>query len=152
MSYLPTPMGPSQPRNFYPPTAMPTYRPTPRWSGGAAGAAALRHQTGQQMIAGMQLQQSMAAAQHRSAQMTGLPTRPAMPMGRPTSGQMMNAANVRPQLNVQQQPAAYTRTARNLPQNNPGGFPNSIVVAGQEPLTPAALANATPHEQKQTFT
>ena len=26
---------------------------------------------------------------------------------------------------------------------------NSIVIAGQEPLTPAALANATPQEQKQ---
>jgi polyadenylate-binding protein len=44
MSYLPTPMGPSQPRNFYPPTALPTYRPTPRWSGGGAGG--LRHQAG----------------------------------------------------------------------------------------------------------
>ena len=32
---------------------------------------------------------------------------------------------------------------------NATGFPNSIVVAGQEPLTPAALANATPQEQKQ---
>lgn len=28
-------------------------------------------------------------------------------------------------------------------------YSNSIVVAGQEPLTPAALANATPQEQKQ---
>ncbi|CAF1306488.1 unnamed protein product [Rotaria sordida] len=36
-----------------------------------------------------------------------------------------------------------------MPSSNPGGFPNSIVVAGQEPLTPAALANATPQEQKQ---
>jgi polyadenylate-binding protein len=150
MSYLPTPMGPSQPRNFYPPTALPTYRPTPRWSG--AGAGGLRHQAGPQMIAGMQIPQSMAAAQHRTAAMGGLQTRSAMPMGArptPTPGQMMNAGNVRPQLNVQQQPAAYTRTARNLPQNNTGGFGNSIVVAGQEPLTPAGLANATPQEQKQ---
>jgi len=150
MSYLPTPMGPSQPRNFYPPSALPTYRPTPRWSG--AGAGGLRHQAGPQMIAGMQLQQSMAAAQHRTAAMTGLPQRSAMPMGaRPTQtpGQMMNSGSVRPQLNIQQQPAAYTRTARNLPQNNAGGFGNSIVVAGQEPLTPAGLANATPQEQKQ---
>jgi polyadenylate-binding protein len=150
MSYLPTPMGPSQPRNFYPPTALPTYRPTPRWSG--AGAGGMRHQAGPQMIAGMQIPQSMAAAQHRTAAMGGLQTRSAMPMGArptPTPGQMMNAGSVRPQLNVQQQPAAYTRTARNLPQNNTGGFGNSIVVAGQEPLTPAGLANATPQEQKQ---
>jgi len=129
---------------------MPTYRPTPRWSG--AGAGGLRPQAGAQMIAGMQLPQSMAAAQHRSAAMSGLQTRSAMPMGArptPTPGQMMNAGSVRPQLNVQQQPAAYTRTARNLPQNNTGGFGNSIVVAGQEPLTPAGLANATPQEQKQ---
>jgi hypothetical protein len=73
------------------------------------------------MIAGMQLQQSMAAAQHRTAAMTGLPQRSAMPMGaRPTQtqGQMMNSGSVRPQLNIQQQqPAAYTRTARNLPKN-----------------------------------
>jgi len=72
------------------------------------------------MIAGMQLQQSMAAAQHRTAAMAGLPQRSSMPMGaRPTQtpGQMMNSGSVRPQLNIQQQPAAYTRTARNLPQN-----------------------------------
>jgi polyadenylate-binding protein len=147
MPYLPAPMGPSQPRNFYPPAAMSTYRPTPRWS----GAAALRPQAGPQMIAGMQIPQSMAPQQHRTAPMTGISARPAMPMTtRPTSGQMMNTANVRPQTNIQQQlPAAYTRTARNLPQNPAGGFPNSIVVPGQEPLTPAALANATPQEQKQ---
>jgi len=101
----------------------------------------------------MQIQQSMAAAQqHRNAAMSGLPQRSAMPMGtRPslTPAQMMNNGSVRPQSNLQQQSAAYTRTARNLPQNNAGGFGNSIVVAGQDPLTPAALANATPQEQKQ---
>ncbi|CAF4873021.1 unnamed protein product, partial [Rotaria socialis] len=32
---------------------------------------------------------------------------------------------------------------------NAGGFGNSIVVPGQESLTPAGLANATPQEQKQ---
>ncbi|CAF1343561.1 unnamed protein product, partial [Rotaria sordida] len=32
---------------------------------------------------------------------------------------------------------------------NPSGFSNSIVVTEQEPLTLAALANATPLEQKQ---
>jgi polyadenylate-binding protein len=150
MSYLPTPMGPSQPRNFYQPTGMPTYRATPRWSG-AAGAGGLRPQAGAQMIAGMQLQQSMAAAQHRNA-MGGLPARSGMSMGaRPglMPNQMMAGGAVRAQGGGQQQPAAYTRAARNLPQNNAGGFPNSIVVAGQEPLTPAALANATPQEQKQ---
>jgi polyadenylate-binding protein len=148
MPYLPTPMGPSQPRNFYPPTGLPNYRPTPRWSG--AGGGNLRHQGGPPIIAGMQLPQSMTTAQHRSATMGGLQIRSGMPMGnRPTPGQMMNSGALRPQLNIQQQQAAYTRTARNLPQNNVGGFGNSIVVAGQEPLTPAALANATPQEQKQ---
>jgi hypothetical protein len=40
-----------------------------------------------------------------------------MPMGnRPMPGQMMNSGAVRPQSNMQQQSAAYTRTARNLPQ------------------------------------
>ncbi|CAF4341156.1 unnamed protein product, partial [Rotaria sordida] len=29
------------------------------------------------------------------------------------------------------------------------GYPNSIVVGGQESLAPAVLANATPQEQKQ---
>jgi len=151
MSYLPTPMGPSQPRNFYPPTAMPTYRPTPRWTG-AGATGGLRPQAGAQMITGMQLSHSAMAAQQRTAAMTGLPTRSAMPMGArptPTPGQMMPGGAVRAQAGGQQQPAAYTRTARNLPPNNAGGFPNSIVVAGQEPLTPAALANATPQEQKQ---
>jgi len=150
MSYLPTPMGPSQPRNFYPPTALPTYRPTPRWTGAAAHNA-LRAQTGPQMMTGMQIQQAMNAAQQQRA-MAGLPPRSAMSVHTrptPTPSQMMNAGNVRPQANVQQQPAAYTRAARNLPQNNVGGFGNSIVVAGQEPLTPAGLANATPQEQKQ---
>jgi len=151
MSYLPAPMGPSQQRNFYPPTALPTYRPTPRWTGNAAGGG-LRQQTGAQMLASMQLPQSMAAAQHRAAAMSGFTARSGMPMGaRPnlTPNQMMAGGAVRPQGGAQQQPAAYTRTARNLPSNNAAGLGNSIVVAGQEPLTPAALANATPQEQKQ---
>jgi polyadenylate-binding protein len=148
MPYLTTPMGPTQPRNFYPQTALSSYRPTPRWSGSAGGN--LRHQGGSPIIAGMHLPQSMATAQHRSAPMGGLQVRSTMPMGnRPMPGQMMNSGAVRPQSNMQQQSAAYTRTARNLPQINAGGFGNSIVVAGQEPLTPAGLANATPQEQKQ---
>jgi polyadenylate-binding protein len=148
MSYLPTPMGPSQPRNFYQPAALPTYRPTPRWT----GAGGLRHQAGPQMIAGMQIPQSMAATQQRTAAMTGLPARQAMSMGArptPTPGQMMNSGSVRPQVNLQQQSAAYTPAARNLPPNNAGRYGSSIVVPGQEPLTPAGLANATPQEQKQ---
>jgi len=103
------------------------------------------------MMTGMQIQQAMNAAQQQRA-MAGLPPRSAMSVHTrptPTPTQMMNTGNVRPQTNVQQQPAAYTRAARNLPQNNVGGFGNSIVVAGQEPLTPAGLANATPQEQKQ---
>jgi len=72
------------------------------------------------MMTGMQMQQSMAIAQHRTAPMTGPPTRPTMAMGNrptPTPNQMMNNGLVRAQVNPQQQPAAYTRTARNLPQN-----------------------------------
>jgi polyadenylate-binding protein len=152
MSFLPTPMGASQPRNFYQSTGMPAYRPTPRWAG-AAGVGGLRQQAGGHMLAGMQIQQSaMLSAQQRAAAMTGLPSRSAMPMGSrptPTPGQMMGGNTVRPQIGGQQQPAAYTRTARNLPPNNQSGFGNSIVVAGQDPLTPAGLANATPQEQKQ---
>ncbi len=65
----------------------------------------------------MHLPQSMATAQHRSAPMGGLQVRSTMPMGnRPMPGQMMNSGAVRPQSNMQQQSAAYTRTARNLPQ------------------------------------
>jgi polyadenylate-binding protein len=151
MSYISPQMGPSQPRNFYPPTALSNYRATPRWAG-AGTSGGLRHQTGPQMIPGMQIPQSMAAIQHRTAAMAGFQTRSTMPMGArptPTPNQMLSNGSFRPQSNLQQQAATYTRTARNLPQNNPGGFGNSIVVAGQEPLTPAALANATPQEQKQ---
>jgi len=151
MSYLPAPMGPSQPRNFFPQTAMPAYRPPqPRWSS-AATAASMRPQTNPQMI-GMQMPQSAMVAAQRSA-MVGAASRGGMQMQTrptPTPGQMMPSGPVRPQTGVQPQPAtAYTRTARNMPPNNPGGFSSSIVVPGQEPLTPAALANATPQEQKQ---
>jgi len=143
MPYMAAAMGPSQPRSFYPPTAMPNYRPTPRWAGAGGG---MRPHAGAQMMAGMQMQQSMAAGQQRPGAMGGMPGRSGMPMGgRPN--QMMAGGAVRPQGGAQQ--AAYTRTARNLPSNNAGGFANSIVVAGQEPLTPAGLANATPQEQKQ---
>merc|ERR1712110_681437 len=87
----------------------------------------------------------------RATGMTGFQPRGNLPMGgRPaTPGQMMAGGAFRSQGNVQPQSAAYTRTARNLPQNNVGGLTNSIVVPGQEPLTPAGLANATPQEQKQ---
>jgi len=146
MPYI-TPMGPSQPRNYYPSPAYSNYRTTPRWTG-AAGSG-LRQPGGPPMIAGMPYPQSIQ--QQRTAAMGGLPVRHAFSMGnRPqTPGQMINNGAARGQPNVQQQAATYTRTARNLPQNNAGGYPNSIVVAGQEPLTPAALANATPQEQKQ---
>jgi polyadenylate-binding protein len=153
MPYLQAPMGPSQPRNFYTPTAMSAYRPAqPRWSS-AAPAGGMRPPAGTQMI-GMQMPQSAmaAAAAQRSAAMAGVASRSAMPMPNrptPTPGQMMPNTSVRPQTGAPPQQATYTRTARNMPPTNPGGFPNSIVVAGQEPLTPAALANATPQEQKQ---
>jgi len=174
MPYLPTAMGQPQPRNYFPPTAMPTYRPQPRWStantaGGirpqaGAGSAfagqafSLPHRVRQpnaQMITGVQMTPSaMAGGQQRPGSMAGMQSRPPMAMagGRPTPtpGQMIAGGTVRPQTGAQPQPAtAYTRTARNMPPTNPGGYSNSIVVAGQEPLTPAALANATPQEQKQ---
>lgn len=152
MPYLPAPMGPSQPRNFFAPTPMSSYRPPqPRWTS-TAPASSMRPQTGAQMI-GMQMPQSAMAAAQRSAAMAsvasrsgmGMPTRPT-----PTPVQMMPNNSARPPTGTQpQQATAYTRTARNMPPANQTGFPNSIVVAGQEPLTPAALANATPQEQKQ---
>jgi len=152
MSYLPAPMGPTQPRNYFPQTAMATYRPPqPRWSS-AATAAGMRPQGNAQMI-NMQMPPSAMAAAQRSAAMANMASRSGMQMAtRPTPapGQMMQGGPVRPQGGVQPQPAsAYTRTARNIQPNNPGGFSSSIVVAGQEPLTPAGLANATPQEQKQ---
>jgi polyadenylate-binding protein len=151
MPYLPAQMSLSQPRNFFQQTAMPNYRPAqPRWSS-AATASGMRPQTSAQMI-GMQMPQSAMAAAQRSAAMAGIASRAGMPMQNrptPTPGQMMNSGPVRPQTSLQSQATAYTRTARNMPPNNPGGFPSSIVVAGQEPLTPAGLASATPQEQKQ---
>jgi polyadenylate-binding protein len=151
MPYLPAQMSLSQPRNFFQQTAMPNYRPAqPRWSS-AATASGMRPQTSAQMI-GMQMPQSAMAAAQRSAAMAGIASRAGMAMQNrptPTPGQMMNSGPVRPQTSLQSQATAYTRTARNMPPNNPGGFPSSIVVAGQEPLTPAGLASATPQEQKQ---
>jgi polyadenylate-binding protein len=152
MPYLQAPMAQSQPRAYYQPTGMPNYRsPQPRWSSATAGG--MRPQPGAQMI-GMQMPQSAMAAAQRSAAMASVASRSGMPMPtRPTQtpGQMMGAGAGRPQIGgqLQQQATAYTRTARNMPPNLPSGFGNSIVVAGQEPLTPAALANATPQEQKQ---
>jgi polyadenylate-binding protein len=152
MPYLATPMGPSQPRSFFQQTPMQGYRPAqPRWSS-AAATAGMRQQANAQMI-NMQMPQSAIAAAQRSAAMAGVPSRAGMPMQTrptPTPGQMMPSGGIRPQPGMQSQPAStYTRTARNVPPNNQGGFSSSIVVAGQEPLTPAALANATPQEQKQ---
>jgi hypothetical protein len=73
------------------------------------------------MIPGMQIPQSMAAIQHRTAAaMAGFQTRSTMPMGArptPTPNQMLSNGSFRPQSNLQQQAATYTRTARNLPQN-----------------------------------
>jgi polyadenylate-binding protein len=120
MPYLPAQMGPSQPRNYFQQTAMPTYRAAqPRWSS-AATAGGMRPQTNPQMI-GMQMPQSAMAAAQRSAAMTGMASRTGMPMqNRPTTtpGQMMPSGPVRPQAGVQSQPAtAFTRTARNIASN-----------------------------------
>jgi polyadenylate-binding protein len=151
MPYLTAPMGPSQPRNFYPQAALPTYRPTPRW-GGAGGVTGLRGQPGQPMITGMQMPpNAMAnAGQHRQAPMASLGGRQNMHMGVRSTlppSQMMNNIAGRQQANMQQQANyARTATARNIPLNTAAG---SIVVAGQEPLTAAGLANASPQEQKQ---
>ncbi|CAM4835633.1 unnamed protein product, partial [Rotaria magnacalcarata] len=126
MPYLLTPMDPSQ----------------PCWSSPVT-TDAMRPQTSTQMI-GIQISPSA---------MTNVGSRSTMPMQiRPTSksGQMMTDTSVRPLVGVQShQATVYTRTARNMPPNNPTGFSDSIVVAEQEPLTLAALANATPLEQKQ---
>ncbi|CAF1218815.1 unnamed protein product [Rotaria sordida] len=143
MPYLLTPMDPSQPWNFSSSTPMPTYQLLqPCWSSPVT-TNAMRPQTSTQMI-GIQISPSA---------MTDVASRSTMPIGtQPTSksGQMMPDTSVRPLVGVQsQQATAYTRTARNIPPNNPTGFSDSIVVAEQEPLTLAALANATPLEQKQ---
>jgi polyadenylate-binding protein len=174
MPYLPTGLGASQPRSFFQPTAMPAaYRPQPRWSS-ATATSGIRPQTGAgggfpsqayslpnprvrqpnpQMIPGMAMTQANMAAAQRASAMAVPQSRSAMPMQTrptPTPNQMIAGGTVRPQTGGQTLPqTAYTRTARNMPPNNPGGFGNSIVVPGQEPLTPAALANATPQEQKQ---
>jgi hypothetical protein len=120
MPYLSTQMGPSQPRSFFPPAAMPTYRPPqPRWSS-AATAGGMRPQGNAQMI-GMQMPQSAMAAAQRSAAMAGVASRSGMPMPTrptPTPGQMIAGGSIRPQAGPQsQQATAYTRTARNMPLN-----------------------------------
>lgn len=155
MPYLSTPLGPSQPRAFYQPTAIPNYRPTPRWTGAnpAAAAGGLRQPQNQQMLANMQFQQQAmgAAQQQQRAAAASYQARAAMPIQSrpgPTSAQIFSTNAARPQMG-NQQAATYTRAARNLPNSTPGGYPTSIVVPGQEPLTPAGLANATPQEQKQ---
>ena len=120
MSYLPTPMGPAQPRNFFPQTAMPGgYRPPqPRWSS-AANTGGMRPQGNTQLI-NLQMSNSAMAAAQRSAAMAGMASRQGMTMqARPTPGQMMPSGPVRPQGGVQQQqPAtAFTRNARNIASN-----------------------------------
>lgn len=119
MPYLTTPMGPSQPRNFFPQTAMPAYRTAqPRWSSPAT-AGGMRGQGNPQMI-GMQMPQSAMVAAQRTA-MVNAASRGGMQMqARPTPGpgQMMPSGPVRPQGGLQGQPTtAYTRTARNMPPN-----------------------------------
>ncbi|CAF3803612.1 unnamed protein product [Rotaria sp. Silwood1] len=144
MPYLLTPMDPPQPCNFSPSASMPTYQLLqPCWSSSPVTTDAMRPQTNTQMI-GIRISPSA---------MTDVASRSTMPMGtQPTSKseQMMPNTSVRPLVGVQsQQATAYTRTARNMPPKNSTGFSDSIVVAEQEPLTLAALANATPLEQKQ---
>jgi polyadenylate-binding protein len=114
MSYLPTPMGPSQPRSYFQPPSMPSYRgPQPRWSS-TATAGGMRPQANAQMI-GMQMPQSMMNAQ-RSAAMANIASRSGMPMPtRPTQGQMMANNSVRPPIGGQPATASFTRTARNMP-------------------------------------
>jgi polyadenylate-binding protein len=157
MPYLQTTLGTSQPRSFYPPTAMPAYRPTPRWSSAAAGGA-IRPQANTVTAANF-ANPNFALSNARVRQPTGpmipagTPSRMTMPIQSrptPTPGQMMAAGTVRAQTAAQPTlQTAYTRTARNIGPTSGAGLTNSIVVPGQEPLTPAALANATPQEQKQ---
>ena len=118
MSYLPAPMGPAQPRNFFPQSAMSAYRPPqPRWSS-AANAGAIRPQGNTQMI-NLQMPTTAMSAAQRSAAMASMASRAGMPMPtRPTPGQMMQGGPVRPQGGIQsQQATAFTRTARNMPTN-----------------------------------
>ncbi|CAF4822050.1 unnamed protein product [Rotaria sp. Silwood1] len=141
--YLLTPMDTSQPCNLSPSTVMTIYQLSqPYWSSPVT-TNAMKPQTSTQMI-GIQISPSA---------MTDVESRSTMPMGtQPTSksGQMMPDTSVRPFVGVQsQQTTAYTHTARNMPPNNSTGFSDSIVVAEQKSLTLAALANATPLEQKQ---
>ncbi|CAF0773885.1 unnamed protein product [Didymodactylos carnosus] len=148
-----------QPRNFFP--SQP-YRPQPRWSQGtirpqqaafAGQTYAIPHRgrlpTAQNMATGSMQQSSI-----RSATMMSNHTHNRAQLGmqqRPTSGMSQSVARnvTTPQMSGMQATYARTQTARNMPQTNPGHFQNSILVPGQEPLTPAALANATPQEQKQ---
>lgn len=155
MQYLPTPLSGAQQRAYFPQGAAPGYRAIPRWPPQAAAAAtgAIRSQPNQAMLQSMQMAQSgMGMPQQRTGPMNGAYTaRPTMQMGpRPTAAPqaMMPVTSVRPQVGAPQ-PAAFTSTARNLPPAQQPRYTNSIVVAGQEPLTAAALANANPQEQKQ---
>lgn len=122
MPYLSTPLGPSQPRGFYQPTAMQTYRPTPRWTGASAAAGGLRPQQNQQMLANMQFQQQTMGVAQQQQQRTAVANyqaRSAMPMQArpgPTAAQMMAGNAARPQMGGQQA-ATYTRAARNLPNS-----------------------------------
>ena len=118
MSYIPSPMGPAQPRNYFPPTGMPSYRPAqPRWSSPAT-AGGMRPQTNAHMI-GMQMSQSAMAAAQRTSAMSGIAPRVGMTMPpRPTPGQIMANNSVRQPAGGQpQQASAYTRAARNMPLN-----------------------------------
>jgi polyadenylate-binding protein len=161
LPYLPNAMGTSTPRNFFPTAQpLPTYRPQPRWStqstirpqtGFTGQTYALPHsrarppQTAQNLnLSTLQQQRpsSMNTVQSMRAQMPQMPQRPT-----PTSGQMQSGVR-QSTPGLQGQATAFTSSARNMPRIN-GQFQNSILVPGQEPLTPAALANATPQEQKQ---
>ncbi|CAF3402323.1 unnamed protein product [Rotaria socialis] len=145
-SHVHPPMQLSVPSNArvmmsYPPTLLPEYRRAqPRWSPAAPNSGMIPP-SGAQLI-GMQMPQTA---------MAGVVSRAGMPVStRPIPGQMMPNNSGRLQGGMQQEPAtAYTRSARKTLQSNAGGFGNSIVVPGQESLTPAGLANATPQEQKQ---
>ena len=150
LPYVPAAMGPPRHQNFYQTAAIQGYRPQPRWSG--PGAGGLRPQGGAQMITGMPMNANMPGGQSRNNAMGNMQHRGPIPMANrstPAPGQMMAGGSIRPQTGVTQPNTAYTRNARNIAQANSAGYLGSIVVPGQEPLTPAALANADPQQQKQ---
>ncbi|CAF0765050.1 unnamed protein product [Didymodactylos carnosus] len=160
MPYLPT-MAPPQPRSYFQQQAMPAYRAQPRWSQTTmrpqttfpTQSYPLPHQrvrapTVQNVIPGSMQQ---PASRLQTMMPGNAQNRTQLPMQQRATSAAGISQSVTRTVAASQMPSmppsyARTQTARNMPQANSG---QSILVPGQEPLTPAALANASPQEQKQ---